>query len=81
MTMNFRLILAAGLLALSAILSPAANAASDTSGDKTIAIAEVKKPAKLHSHMVDKTGIPASTSDAKQDKPKKPLHDHNKMHK
>jgi len=79
--MNSKLILTAGLLALSAILSPAANAAADTTGDKTIEKAEIKKQARPHSHMEDKTGIPASAPDAKQEKPKKPLHDHNKMHK
>jgi len=79
--MQSRLILTAGLLALSAMLSPVSYAAADAPADKTTTNAEVKKSAKPHSHMVDKTGIPANTPVAKQDKAKKPLHDHNKMHK
>jgi hypothetical protein len=81
MTMKSGLILTASILAVSALLSSAANGASDAPADKTTANAEVKKTTKPHSHMVDKTGIPASTPDGKQEKPKKPLHDHNKMHK
>jgi hypothetical protein len=81
MTMKYRLILTGSFLALSAILSLAANAAPDTTADKTIEKARSKKQARPHSHMEGKTGIQASAPDAKQEKPKNPLHDHGKIHK
>ena len=79
--MKSRLILAASLLAFSGVLLPASYAAADAPAEKATANADVKKAAKPHSHMVDKTGNPAGTPDAKPAMPKKALHDHNQMHK
>lgn len=91
--MRLKRMLASVFFAISATLSLAASAASDTSAptqaeasDKApaakVSAAKVpaRKKAKPHSHMEEKTGIPAKAPEDEKEA-KKPLHDHQKEHK
>ena len=58
--------------------TPAAEKSADAKASKSKE-KEKSKKTKQHSHMEEKTGIPASAPDGKE--AKKPLHDHRKENK
>lgn len=85
--MNVKSVLMASLLVVFAAGSLTVRAADDAAttakpaaADQKAEKAPVKKKAKRHSHVTEKTGVPA-TDPSPTDEPKKPLHDHMKEHK
>lgn len=78
--MKSKLIFAAGLVSLAAVLVPAANAAQDA-GPAQAGGSQVQ--VRPHSHVQEKVGIapPAQSKAVRKVQPKKPLHDHGKFHK
>ena len=75
----------AAILSTFALSSISAFAAEDKSAEPSAetkpAKTVTKKKVKPHSHAQEKTGIPSAAPDTTTEAPKKPLHDHGKMHK
>lgn len=75
----------AAILSAFALSSFSALAAEDKSAEPTAeakpAKTVAKKKVKPHSHAQEKTGTPSAAPDTTTEEPKKPLHDHGKVHK
>jgi hypothetical protein len=83
--MKLKTTLLAAILSAFALSSFSAFAAEDKSVEPSAEVKPAKtvtkKKVKPHSHAQEKTGTPSAAPDTTTDEPKKPLHDHSKVHK
>lgn len=83
--MKVRFAVLCAVLSVFALSSFSAIAAEDklteSSSEAKPAKTVTKKKVKPHSHAQEKTGTPSAAPGTTTEEPKKPLHDHSKVHK